>query len=331
MKKIIISESQLKRIIDNQIDEQATLTPSSQSNQKLTSVTTNTQSGKAYSKEFSQTKNMMNLLGGLAVNQQKTMQSLIQILSNARNVSWAGGIKKTLTSSESDIQSLAIAVTEWCTKNKYDVKLLKAAISILFRESKASSYSFYHPKELIGKLQNAVGMPDVKVFGKNIGGSNHSQGYAQIQPSTAKQYGIDMSTQGTFIGALDGAYKILSSNYQKALKFYKGPNITLFQGNKYLQVAGLDNDAALYMAVASHNAGVGIINKYCQTNAVGLANPCNVKDRKLNDQVLVTDPSKPINNYFPNVGGVHDYMPQFRKSFDALRNISGPLLNLVKA
>lgn len=315
MKRIIISESQLRRIIDNQINEQSiakaqpTQSPFIQHDFNL-QPTINVQSGTynttttAYDKGF---------------------DDLCKVLSNARNISWADGIKKTLTSSETDIKNFAESIILWTKRNKHDPKLLKAAISIIFRESKASSYSFLNPKEWIGKFENFVGMPDVKIAGYNIGGSNHSQGYAQIQPSTAKQYGIDMSKQGTFIGALDGAYKILSSNYKNALKFYQGPNITLFQDNKYIQVPGLDNDAALYMAVASHNAGVGIVNKYCQTNVVGLANPCNVKDRKLNNQVLVTNPSKPINNYFPNVGGVHNYMPQFKKCFEALASVPSVL------
>jgi hypothetical protein len=314
MKRIIISESQLKKIVDHQIDEQslpkAQLTQTPAIKTDALKPTMNIQSGtyttttKAFDKGF---------------------DDLCKILSNARNVSWADGIKKTLTSSESDIENFAESIILWTKRNKYNPKLLKAAITVIFRESKASSYSFLNPKEWIGKIENAVGMPDIKVFGKNIGGSNHSQGYAQIQPSTAKQYGIDMSTQGTFIGALDGAYKILNSNYQKSLKFYKGQNIIFFQDNKYLQTPGLDNDAALYMAVAAHNAGSGIINSYCQTNVVGLANPCNVKSRTLENQNLITNPNKPINNYFPNVGGVHKYMPQFKKCFDALASVPNAL------
>ena len=305
MKRIIISESQLKKLVGNQITEQAaTLTPNI--SQSTLQPTTTVNSG---------------TYNPTTTPHDKGFDNLCKVLSSARNISWSDGIKKTLTSNESDIKNFAAGIINWCKKNKYDPKLLKAAICIIFRESKASSYSFLNPKEWVGKFENAVGMPDIKVLGRNIGGSNHSQGYAQIQPSTAKQYGIDMSTQGTFIGALAGAYKILSTNYQTALKFYKGPNITLFQDNKYLQVPGLDNDAALYMAVASHNAGSGILKSYCQTNVVGLSNPCNIKNRQLNNQVLVTDPNKPINNYFPNVGGVHSYMPQFKKCFDALAAI----------
>lgn len=313
-KKIIFTESQIRRIIDNQINEQgapsAQLTQSPAIKRDALQPTMNVQSG-----TYNTTTTAFD----------KGFDDLCKILSNARNVSWADGIKKTITSSESDIKDFAESIILWTKRNKYDPKLLKAAIGIIFRESKASSYSFLNPKEWIGKFENAVGMPDINVFGKNIGGHNHSQGYAQIQPSTAKQYGIDMSKQGTFIGSLDGAYKILSVNYQKALKFYKGPNITLFQDNKYLQVPGLDNDAALYMAVAAHNAGAGLINSYCQTNVVGLANPCNVKSRTLENQNLITNPNKPINNYFPNVGGVHKYMPQFKKCFDALASVPNAL------
>jgi hypothetical protein len=312
MKKIIISESQLKRIIDNQINEQATLTPSSQGTQQQSSLqpTTAVQSG-TYQNTTTKPIN-------------KSFDAMCKILSNARNISWADGIKKSLTSSESDIIDLARAIITWCKSNKYDPKILKASISVLFRESKASSYSFYHPKEIYGAVTNAIGFDPLNY--KDGFKSDHSQGYAQVKPSTAKRYGIDMKTQSTFIGALDGAYKMLSKNYQNAQKFYSGPSVTIYQDKKYLQVPGLDNDAVLYMAVASHNAGEGIMNKWCETNIVGIANKCSLPQRKDiykkgDGIVAVTNTAKPINNYFPNIGNVHDYMPQFRKSYDALSSL----------
>jgi hypothetical protein len=320
MKKIIISESKLKRIIDNKINEQATLTPSSQGTQQQSTLqpTTAVQSG-TYQNTTTKPIN-------------KSFDAMCKILSNARNISWADGIKKSLTSSESDIIDLARAIITWCKSNKYDPKILKASIGVLFRESKASSYAFLQPKEMYGAVTNAIGFDPLNY--KNGFKADHSQGYAQIKPSTAKSYGIDMKTQSTFIGALDGAYKMLSKNYQNAQKFYSGPSVTIYQDKKYLQAPGFDNDAALYMTVASHNAGAGIMNKWCETNIVGVANKCSLPQRKDiykkgDGIVAVTNTAKPINNYFPNIGNVHNYMPQFRKSYDALSSLPS-LISTVK-
>jgi len=245
---------------------------------------------------------------------------LESILDYARDITWAEGLKKTLFQNKSDIRNLAIAVLVWTEKNKgYNSQLLQAAITQIFRESKGSSTSFISPKEVLG-------------FILNLFGENHSQGYAQIQPSTAKEFGIDMNSLYTYGGSTDALYKMLSSNYKKAQRFYSGNLITIYDNGQLRQVNALGGDAALHMAVAAHNAGSGIINKWCETNIKGIAAPCSkeftnpYKDDKVK---AITNKSKPIENYFPNIGGVHKYMPQFRKAFDTMNNI-GKVIPLAK-
>jgi len=243
------------------------------------------------------------------------------ILDYARDITWAEGLKKTLFQNKSDIRNLAIAVLAWTEKNKgYNPQLLQAAITQIFRESKGSSTSFISPKEALG-------------FILNLFGENHSQGYAQIQPSTAKEFGIDMNSLYTYGGSIDALYKMLSSNYKKAQRFYSSNLITIYDNGQLRQVNALGGDAALHMAVAAHNAGSGIINKWCETNIKGIAAPCSkefttpYKDDKVK---AITNKSKTIENYFPNIGGVHKYMPQFRRAFDAMNNI-GKVIPLAKA
>lgn len=250
---------------------------------------------------------------------------IVAILDYARDVSWASGIKKTLFNNKSDIELFAASILEWVSKHKgYNPKILNAAISVVFRESKASSASFLNPKEIVGKFQNWIGMPDIYVFGTNIGGDDHSQGYAQIKPSTAKRYNIDMDSLNSFYGSLDAVYKMLTTNYEKAKNFYKGDTVTISENGQLKGVKALGDDAALQMAVAAHNAGEGLINQWCETNIKGIANICSINQRKpYKDQntIAVTNKSKQIPNYFPNIGGVHKYMPQFRKSYNALAKL----------
>jgi hypothetical protein len=94
----------------------------------------------------------------------------------------------------------------------------------------------------------------------------------------------------------------------------------MFINGSLVEKDALDNDAALHMSVAAHNAGEGIINRWCMTNMQSVANLCSVKERKPYDdgKIAVTDKSKPIKNYFPNIGNVHNYIPQFRTAYNEL-------------
>ena len=64
-----------------------------------------------------------------------------------------------------------------------------------------------------------------------------------------------------------------------------------------------------------------------------IANKCSVTQRvpdksKLN-KVAITNKNKKINNYYPNIGGVHKYTPQFKKSFDQLASVPQIVSNLI--
>jgi hypothetical protein len=306
------------------------------------------------------------------------LKNISNMIWNARDKSWDQSTSKTLFNDKISTDALAYALLSWVDKNKnFDEKLFIATISILLRESKGSAGTFLHPKEILGFLDNL------------IGGGNHSQGYAQIQPETAKEYNIALTDLYTMEGSFNAAYKILSSNYNIAKNYYNGDFVTKFDNGKsineqwvyqpnkkggYTLISGpykgieakelfpsysekqypkeldknknpigtnispvftmstpklqkekaLGNDAALHMAVVAHNAGTGILGKWCETNMPNIANKCNQKQRNpYNDnRVAITDTSKPIPNYFPNKGGSHNYIPQFRKSFDNLQGIT---------
>lgn len=261
-------------------------------------------------------------------------KELEAILYYARDISWAEGLKKSLFNSKEDIRNFAIAIIAWAQKNKgYNPALLQAAITQIFRESKGTPTSFLSPKEMWGAITNIIGKDPVQAMMGKGWDPDHSQGYAQIKPSTAKEFGIDMSSLYTYGGSLDALYKMLKSNYGKAQRFYSGNMITIYDNNQLRQVNALGGDAALQMAVAAHNAGAGIINKWCETNQKGIAAPCSKEfTTPFSDKNIkaITNKSKPIENYFPNIGGVHKYMPQFRKAFDSMNNI-GKIIPLAVA
>jgi hypothetical protein len=249
---------------------------------------------------------------------------LVNILFNSRNESWDPSAAKKLFNKKSSMRDLASAIISWAKKNRsFNPTLLKTAISTIFRESKGESAMLYlNPKEVLGMLHN-------------IFGGEHSQGYAQIRPSTAKQYGIDMDSLYTFGGSLDAVYKMLSRNYQIAKKYYSGPTVTIYKNNKLTKIPAIGGDAALHMTIAAHNAGSGILNNWCETNLPGIANKCSepqrVPDKSKPKKIAITKKNKKIDNYFPNIGGVHKYTPQFRKSFDKLGPVPEIIKNLISS
>jgi len=243
-------------------------------------------------------------------NEYKTaFDEIVNILFKARDISWENGIKKTIFNTESSIKDLSLAILAWVRKNKeYDSNLLKGATTLIFRESKSSPGIYLQPKEILGLLSN------IFFFG------DHSQGYAQIQPEVAEQYGINMVSVYTYGGSFDALYKILKSNYNIAKKYYNGDTVTIYKDNKLTSIPAVGGDAALHMALAAHNAGSGVLGEWCQTNIPNIANRCNKDTRKPwdDDRIAVTDKSKKIPNYFPKKGTVYSYMPQIEKCFNSL-------------
>jgi hypothetical protein len=244
-------------------------------------------------------------------------EELCSILFKARDSSWADNYKKAILNNKFEIKHFGAAIVNWAMKHRgIDEKVLKAIITFIFRESKGTMASHVLPKEIGGAILNLFG-------------GNHSQGYAQIQPDTAKKYGIDMESLYSFEGSLDAVYKMFSTNYQKAKQYYKGNTVTIFENGKLKQIPAFTEDAAFHIAIAAHNAGEGIINQWCETNMRGVANLCSVKQRQVYDDnpksIAVTNPSKKIPNYFPNISNVHDYIPQFATCY----NILAPIPTLI--
>jgi hypothetical protein len=250
---------------------------------------------------------------------------LVNVLFAARNASWNDGAPKKLFNKKSSIKDFATAIISWAKKNKnFNPILLKVAISTIFRESKGEGAMLYlNPKEVLGFLHNI------------FYGGDHSQGYAQIRPATAKQYGIDMNSLYTFAGSLDAVYKMLLKNYQTAKKYYSGPTVTIYNDNKLTKIPAIDSNAALHMTIASHNTGSGILNNWCETNLPNIANKCSenlrVPDKSKPKEIATTKKNKKIDNYYPNIGGVHKYTPQFRKSFDQLGSVPEIVKNLISS
>jgi hypothetical protein len=249
------------------------------------------------------------------INKPKTEREILffqmcNILFKARNLSWEGGVKKSIANNYMDMTNFGVAILDWVKKNpSVSPKILKAVISILIRESKVSPMNYYTPKEILGFIHNLLG-------------GDHSQGYSQIKPSTAKQYNIDIKSVYTLIGSMNATYKILSADYQKARNLYKGNTLTVFQNNQLKKINSIGNDSALHMTFASYNAGSEIMNQWCQTNIPNIANPCSENKRQVDDKtVAVTDKTKKINNYFPNIGNVHRYMPQIKILYDTIEPI----------
>ena len=243
---------------------------------------------------------------------QKYFKEIADTLYKARDVSWNESVMKTLFNSYSDIILLTNSLITWVKKNEgYDATFLKASISIIFRESKGSLVQLKRPKEFVGTMAN-----DNELMGYFLG-SEHSQGYAQIQPSVAKEHGIDPDSLFTIYGSLDGAYKMLQNNYQKAKKYYNGSNVTIYKNGRIEQIPTINDDAALHMTIAAHNVS-------------NIASKCKIESRQpwpkeKPDIVATTKKDKKIPNYFPNRGGVHKYTPQFKQSFDSMVTLPNSL------
>lgn len=236
---------------------------------------------------------------------------LSKLLFSVRNKAWDDSIAKTLFNNESDMLYLSLAIFSWVKKHpSYNLTFLKCAIAGVIRESKGSVLSYFNPKEIFGVVNNLFG-------------GNSSQGYAQMQPSVAKKYGINFKSLYTLEGSLNAIYKLYSTDYIKAKKYYNGNYVTMNINGKLTKIPAINNDAALHMTVASYNAGDTILNSWCQTNDPKLGNICSTGKP---NTTLKTYKNKPIPNYFPNVGGVYKYIPQYRSLFNSLSFLTKSML-----
>lgn len=245
---------------------------------------------------------------------------IANILYDARDKAWVHTWKKDLANNWTDMYVYALNLVEWAKSNsnyRNDEKLLKGITGLLMRESKGTDLSFLNPKEIIGAVTN-------------IFGDDRSQGFGQIKPSVAKQYGITNENLYSYIGSLNGIGKILSTDYEKAKNYYRGPTVTIFENNVLKKIPAIAGDAAFHMALAAYNANADkVLKNWCQTNIPGLANPCDVPKIVEDGKVRVTDKNKPIPNYFPNIGDVHKYMPEIQNLYNGLATLPAKLRELI--
>jgi hypothetical protein len=242
-KFIKITESQLRKIIDIQINEQkATLTPTSQGvQQPLTSITTATNSG---------TINPTNV----PTNNPKT-----QVFDATKKYPCINN-------------QFALSYQYLLEQKKYDKQFLKAALSIIGRESSFASGKRYNVLNVLKTLASVVGV-------------DTSVGPAQMKSSTGKEFGIDSNTLTTNTGALDAAYRYLKKYYNLAIKNGYSPNQPSSVGQNGTGSAALD------ITIASYNKGLKIITQWCKTTDPKICVECS----------SITQGAKIIvPNYIPN-------------------------------
>jgi hypothetical protein len=206
--------------------------------------------------------------------------------------------------------------------------LLKATLGIIGRESDfGGGESMMSKKWWSYKLKSQV--KNLKSLFDDYSGDPTSLGPAQITPQTAKQYGINPNDLNDVSTAVNGAYKILLSNYNLAIKNGYSTNKP---SSNFTNGTG---NAALDLAIAGHNLGESKMTKYCETSNPKIKKFCSLAG-KVEDGVTVYN--KPVVNYLPNYGTkltTHNYVTEVAKrmkSFSCVDNDwSGSVLNSVKS
>lgn len=166
-------------------------------------------------------------------------------------------------------------------KKGYNTLFLKTALGVIGRESTFGSgnrFDYLNP---------------LKTLWAFVGGST-SVGYGQVKPETASQFGMDVSDLNTASGALEGVYKILKDNYDKAvLKGYSSSPSNLKSGT---------GNAALDMSIVAFNAGPDKIVEYCETSNSNIKRNCGLANTKetLDDGTEITITNKKVKDYVPN-------------------------------
>jgi hypothetical protein len=171
-------------------------------------------------------------------------------------------------------------ITQLINEN-YNKLLLKTALGVIGRESdfgNSTRYKFLSP---------------LKTLTAVVGG-DASVGYGQIRPETAKEFGLSVYDLTTALGALKGVYKILSKNYNLAIK----EGYSTSEGSSNFK-DGTGN-AALDMAIVAFNAGSQKITKYCETNDPNVKRNCKFAGKLVEQGTKYTVTDKLVKNYLPN-------------------------------
>ena len=163
-------------------------------------------------------------------------------------------------------------------KKNYNKLFIKSCLGIIGRESdfgESNRFKFRNPLKF---LYSALG-------------GNASVGFAQVQPETAKQYGLDITDLSMASGSLDITYRLLQDNYNKAIKvgYTTGPSVNLVNGT---------GNSALDMAISAHNLGAQKITKYCKTSDPKINRPCDLVGKTTPEGLKVFN--QQVQNYIPN-------------------------------
>jgi hypothetical protein len=148
----------------------------------------------------------------------------------------------------------------------YNKTFLKAALGVVGRESSYSSglrYNITSPLKIMASFF----------------GSDTSIGPGQMKQSTAKDLKLKESIT-TIRGSLIAVYKYLQRSYQLAIA--SGYSTTKPSSN-FSKGTG---NAALDIAIASYNIGVGRIKKYCSTNDPKIKRSCSDAGKLVEQSVI---------------------------------------------
>jgi hypothetical protein len=162
-------------------------------------------------------------------------------------------------------------------KRGYDKTFLKAAFSVMGRESSYGSGLRYNITNPVKRLASFFG-------------SKTSIGPAQMKLDTARGLGVEEDSITSVQGAVTAVYKYIDRSY----KIAKQNGYTSSPSSNFKYGTG---DAALDISIASYNLGIQKITKYCETSDPKVKKSCKLAGRKI-DGILVSN--KNIVNYLPN-------------------------------
>ena len=255
------------------------------------------------------------------INEDVFEQLYKLLLTTRKDIDPDSLINKLATISTEPVRELALAIMKLYDTEQKDIDILKSIIILILRESKASVASYFHYKEILGWFDNT------------FRGGDRSQGYGQITPSTAKQYNIDMKSLYSIAGTVNGLNKMILENLARAKQYYSGPNVTIWDDNKFKEIPALNNDAALHMMIVAHNAGAHILTNWYETDKPGRLAYKNPKEPYKDGRKIKT-PENPVLNYFPKIksgenSDTHTYIKQIQdSSWPSLSNLSSILSKL---
>jgi hypothetical protein len=245
----------------------------------------------------------------------------ISSLLNQARMSMFGGITGVLQGSE----KVARALWSWAQKNEgWDPNLLSVTLLIMLRETQFGNvFNQLRPENWAEETRNkhaknaTVPAWSPVYPGKKLG--DNSVGLAQIKPSTAQKFGVDMKKYLSSVeGAIDETYKLVQKYHDALKNFYQGPEVTIRdENNAYRKIPGINNSALNTAILIAHNAGLDWVNKkWCQTDNPKFAGSCDsttykpFKDKNL---VVKVHQNKPLQNFIPEVknsagAGTYSYL-----------------------